>query len=92
MILQAAAGTVKFNSGKADQQKVALLGPQGMPRSRSLLGEGCVVRRKYLIRLAARRVLRGEPPAKDIAEDAYWLERAKRHAEDKTEFKKKKAE
>jgi hypothetical protein len=32
MILQAAAGTVKFNSGKADQQKVALLGPQGMPR------------------------------------------------------------
>jgi hypothetical protein len=50
------------------------------------------VRRKYLIRLAARRVLRGEPLAKDIAEDAYWLERAKRHAEDKTEFKKKKAE
>ena len=36
----------------------------------------------------------GERPAKDIADDAYWLERAKRRgrAEDKTEFKKKKAQ
>jgi hypothetical protein len=37
-------------------------------------------------------MLRGEPPAKDIAYDTYWLERATRRAEDKTEFKKKKAE
>ena len=33
-----------------------------------------------------------EVPAKDIADDAYWLERARRRAEDKTEFKRKKAE
>ena len=45
-----------------------------------------------LLARAARRVLRGEPPVKDIADDAYWLERAKLRAEDKTEFKKKKAE
>jgi hypothetical protein len=47
---------------------------------------------EMLLARAARRVLRGEPPAKDIADDTYWLERATRRAEDKTEFKKKKAE
>ena len=45
-----------------------------------------------LLARTARRVLRGELPAKDIADDAYWLERARRRAEDKTEFKRKKAE
>ena len=45
---------------------------------------------EMLLARAARRVLRGEPPAKDIADDPYWLERARRRAEDKTEFKRKK--
>ena len=41
---------------------------------------------------ALRRLLRGEPPAEDTDDGDYWLERAKRHAEDKTELRKRKAE
>ena len=47
---------------------------------------------RYLQRLAERREARGEPPAEDVANGDCWLERTGRHAEDKTEFKKKKAE
>jgi hypothetical protein len=47
---------------------------------------------RYLQRLAERRVACGEPPAEDIADDDYWVGRAKRRTEDRTELKKKKAQ
>jgi hypothetical protein len=47
---------------------------------------------EMLLAQAARRVLRGEPPAKDVADNAYWLARAERwrQEQDQTELKKKK--
>jgi hypothetical protein len=47
---------------------------------------------RYLQRLAERREARGEPPAEDIADGAYWLERAKRaRRQDTTELKRRRA-